>query len=70
MQLFSENEKLKEENKFLKLNESKKSKIQYARIKEIRNIIANMASRIAYLEGFHAAKKKQSKEKEKIQTSL
>ena len=50
-----ENERLKNENKKLKVNQSKKDKLEFAKIKEIRNMIANMASRIAYLEGFNDA---------------
>ena len=50
-----ENERLKHENKKLKVNQSKKDKLEFAKIKEIRNMIANMASRIAYLEGFNDA---------------
>lgn len=47
--LLEENEKLREENKKLMEIKTKKTKAEYARIKEIRAMIGKMAHRIAYL---------------------
>ena len=47
--MLEENEKLREENKKLMEIKTKKTKAEYARIKEIRAMIGKMAHRIAYL---------------------
>ena len=57
---------LKNENKKLKINQSKKEKLQFAKIKEIRNMISNMAGRIAYLEGFNDANQNQIKNEQNL----